>query len=65
METLQGGLDEAIAAAPAKAAGSVAEQSALTAEAARLGQRLNALRDRVALLKSGHRGLAKKLDDAG
>ncbi|MAB91121.1 MAG: hypothetical protein CMJ90_16950 [Planctomycetes bacterium] len=63
LEALQGGLDEAIAAAQAKAAGSVAEQSALTAEEARLGQRLNALRDRVALLKSGHRGLAKKLDD--
>lgn len=63
LEALQGGLDEAIAAAQAKAAGSVAEQSALTAEEARLSQRLNALRDRVALLKSGHRGLAKKLDD--
>ena len=63
LEALQGGLDEAIAAAQAKAAGSVAEQSALTAEEARLGQRLNALRDRVALLKSGHPGLAKKLDD--
>ena len=39
------------------------EAAILETEEARLRARLNVLRDRVALLKSGHAGFAKRLAD--